>query len=83
MGVHESIIPAAVAPTVAPHRRASAYGLFTGAYGIAWILGSVATGALFNVSLGAVVALALVAQLAAIPLILRVRAHRDLPRAIA
>jgi MFS family permease len=42
MGVHESVIPAAVAPLVSPDRRASAYGLFTGVYGIAWFLGSTA-----------------------------------------
>jgi predicted MFS family arabinose efflux permease len=73
MGVHESIIPAAVAPMVSPGRRASAYGLFTGAYGIAWFLGSVAIGALFSVSLGAVVAFSLVAEVAAVPAILVVR----------
>jgi len=73
MGVHESIIPAAVAPMVSPNRRASAYGLFTGAYGIAWFLGSAAIGALFSVSLGVVVAFAVLAELAAIPLILIVR----------
>ena len=37
MGVQESIIPAAVAPMVSPDRRASAYGLFTGIYGTAWV----------------------------------------------
>jgi predicted MFS family arabinose efflux permease len=73
MGVHESIIPAAVAPMVAPDRRASAYGLFTGVYGIAWFAGSVAVGALFSVSLGAIVAFCLVAQVAALPLLLIVR----------
>lgn len=73
MGVHESIIPAAVAPMVSPNRRASAYGLFTGAYGIAWFLGSIVIGALFNVSLIVVVAFSMVAELAAIPLILIVR----------
>ncbi len=73
MGVHESIIPAAVAPMVSPDRRASAYGLFTGVYGIAWFLGSTAIGALFSVSLGAVVAFALVTQLAAIAPIIVVR----------
>ncbi len=73
MGVHESIIPAAVAPMVSPSRRASAYGLFTGGYGIAWFLGSTAIGALFGVSLGVVVVFAAVSELAAIPLILIVR----------
>jgi MFS family permease len=67
MGVQESIIPAAVAPMVPPGRRASAYGLFTGVYGTAWVLGSVAIGLLFDVSLAAVTAFAVAAQLAAIP----------------
>ena len=59
--------------------------MFTGAYGIAWFLGSTAIGALFSVSLGAVVAFAVLAELAAIPLILIVRrrtataADRDHP----
>lgn len=75
MGVHESIIPAAVAPMVSPNRRASAYGLFTGAYGVAWFAGSTAIGALFGVSLGVVVVFAVVAELAAVPLILLVRRH--------
>jgi predicted MFS family arabinose efflux permease len=78
MGVHESIIPAAVAPMISPEHRASAYGLFTGVYGVAWFLGSVAIGLLFNVSLGAVVAFCVIAELAAIPLILRVRAHTSM-----
>ncbi|MHB1593943.1 MAG: hypothetical protein ACYCO9_07310, partial [Streptosporangiaceae bacterium] len=69
----ESIIPAAVAPMVSPDRRASAYGLFTGGYGTAWVIGSIIIGALFGVSLGAVVAFAVVAQLAAIPLLVAVR----------
>ncbi|WP_329260309.1 MFS transporter [Actinoallomurus sp. NBC_01490] len=73
MGVHESIIPAAVAPMVSPDRRASAYGLFTGVYGTAWFLGSLLIGALFDVSPWAVVAFCVAAELAAIPLILTVR----------
>ena len=70
MGVQESIIPAAVAPMVSPDRRASAYGLFTGVYGTAWMLGSIVIGALFDVSLGPG-RVRVAAQLAAIPLILR------------
>lgn len=75
MGAHESIIPAAVAPMVARNRRASAYGLFTGVYGIAWFVGSLAIGALFGVSLWAVVAFSVLVELTAIPLILSVH-HR-------
>jgi predicted MFS family arabinose efflux permease len=76
MGVHESIIPAAVAPIVSPDRRASAYGLFTGVYGIAWFAGSAVIGALFSVSMIAVVAFAVAAELAAVPLIVLVQRRR-------
>jgi len=73
MGVQESIIPASVAPMVSPDRRASAYGLFTGVYGTAWVIGSVVIGLLFDVSLGAVTAFAVAAQLAAVPFLIAVR----------
>src|SRR2546430_763166 len=73
MGVHESIVPAAVAPMVPVQRRASAYGLFTAGYGIAWFLGSAAIGGLYTVSRGAVVVFSIAAELAAVPFFLRVR----------
>ena len=68
MGVHESIIPAAVAPMVASERRASAYGLFTAGYGIFWFLGSAIIGFLYGISLSALIAFSVIVQLAAIPL---------------
>ena len=67
MGVHESIIPAAVAPMVASNRRASAYGLFTAAYGTFWFLGSAALGFLYGVSVYALIAVSSALQLAAVP----------------
>jgi len=67
MGVHESIIPAAVAPMVASNRRASAYGLFTAAYGTFWFLGSAALGFLYGVSVDALIAVSSALQLAAVP----------------
>jgi MFS family permease len=73
MGVHESIVPAAVAPMVPVQRRASAYGLFTAGYGISWFLGSVAIGGLYTASVRAVVVFSIAAELAAIPFFLRVR----------
>ena len=68
MGVHESIIPAALALRIDPQRRASAYGLFTAAYGIAWFGGSVVIGLLYPVSLDWLVVFCLGTQLAALPL---------------
>jgi MFS family permease len=68
MGVHESIMAAAVAGMVPSERLASAYGLFTGTYGTAWFLGSVVLGLLYAASRPAVVAFAVAAELAAVPL---------------
>lgn len=67
MGVHEAIIPAAVAPMVPVRRRASAFGLFTAGYGTAWFAGSAALGFLYDVSLSAMVAFSVICALAAIP----------------
>lgn len=72
MGVHELIIPAAVAPMVATQRRASAFGMFTAGYGIFWFLGSAAIGLLYDVSLPAVIAFCVVTQIAAVPIFVRV-----------
>ncbi len=77
MGVHESIIPAAVAPMVPVQRRASAYGLFTAGYGIFWFLGSALIGMLYGISLPGVIAFCLVIELVAIPLFILVRMRQD------
>lgn len=73
MGVHESIIPAAVATMVSVEHRPSAYGLFTGAYGIFWFAGSVAIGALYDHSIAGTIAFCMAVELTAIPFFLRVR----------
>jgi MFS family permease len=67
MGVHESIVPAAVATMVPRARRPSAYGVFTAGYGVAWFIGSAIMGMLYDLSVGAVVAFCIVLQLAAVP----------------
>ncbi|HZQ19703.1 MAG TPA: MFS transporter [Terriglobales bacterium] len=73
MGVHESIIPAAVATMVPQPRRPSAYGLFTAGYGVAWFLGSVIIGRLYDVSMAALIIFSAVTQLVAIPVFVIVR----------
>lgn len=73
MGVHESIVPAAVATLVPVEKRASAYGVFTGAYGVAWFAGSAIIGVLYDHSVVAAVVFCLIVQLLAVPLIWAVR----------
>jgi MFS family permease len=78
MGVQESIIPAAVATIVPADRRPSAYGLFTGAYGISWFLGSAIMGILYDHSLAAVIVFCVIVELAAIPLLVNVQRQTTL-----
>jgi MFS family permease len=73
MGVHESIIPAAVATMVPQQRRPSAYGTFTAGYGVFWFIGSVVIGRLYDVSLVGLVAFSVAAQLLSIPFFLKAR----------
>lgn len=76
IGVHESIIPAAVAPLAPDAKRASAFGLFTGVYGLAWFAGSIAIGLIYGRSLAGVVVFCILANLAALPLFAWVAARR-------
>jgi MFS family permease len=75
IGVHESIIPAAVAPMVLVQRRASAFGLFTAVYGTAWFLGSASIGILYDISVPATVVFCVAAELAALPVFIGVGRH--------
>jgi predicted MFS family arabinose efflux permease len=79
MGVRESIIPTAVSTFVPPPRRASAGALSTGVYGIAWFPGIAVLGAILDISQELVVAFAMIAELAAILLILMVRPRTPIP----
>jgi tetrahydromethanopterin S-methyltransferase subunit B len=66
---------------VPARRRGSAYGLFTGVYGVAWFVGSAAIGILYGLSIDALVAFSVAAELAAIPLLVLVRRRVQLPSA--
>jgi len=72
MGVHESIIPAAVASVVPQQRRPSAYGIFTAGYGVCWFIGSVIIGRLYDVSVFALIVFSVLAQMVAIPIFVNV-----------
>jgi hypothetical protein len=78
LGVHESVMAAAVAQIVPSGRIASAYGLFNLGYGVAWFGGSAVIGILYDVSIPALVIFSVVAELAAIPVFLRLRGHPGL-----
>ena len=66
VGVHETVMSAAIAHMVPAYRRARAYGIFTAIFGVSWFAGSAALGALYDRSLMAAVVVAALTQLAGI-----------------
>ncbi len=73
MGALQATLRARIADLAPTQRRGAAYGIFNTVYGILWFAGSSAIGILYSWSLGAAVAFAMVAQAAAIPLLLIAR----------
>lgn len=73
MGAQESIVRAIVANLVPPERRGAAYGIFSTGYGLAWFLGSLLMGVLYDRSLGLLVLVSVVLQLLGLPLLLWIR----------
>lgn len=76
MGVHESIIPAAVTPMVPRQHRAAAFGLFTAGYGIFWFIGSAAIGFIYDHSVAWTITFCMVSQLLAVPIFVWVGQHQ-------
>jgi MFS family permease len=76
MGAQESIMRAAVAGMVPTARRGTAYGVFNSGYGLLWFAGSALMGVLYDVSLPALMAFSVVAQLLAVPVLFLVSRQR-------
>ena len=68
MGAQESILKAAVTKMVPKSSRATGYGVFECSFGVFWFLGSWLLGVLYDISIPAMIAVSVAAQLAAIPL---------------
>ncbi|MEP0806655.1 MAG: MFS transporter [Chloroflexota bacterium] len=73
MGAQESILRAAIGGMIAPDQRGTAYGLFNMVYGIAWFLGSLLIGALYDISIPWLVTFSVTAQLLSIPIFYSLR----------
>lgn len=70
MGIHETIMRAAIADLVPMERRGSAYGIFNTLYGLSLFLGSSVMGLLYEVSMTYILIFAMVMELVAIPVLL-------------
>jgi len=62
MGIHETIMRAAIADLTPLPRRATAYGIFNMIYGLAWLMGSSLIGLLYSISLGFIIALVVASE---------------------
>jgi len=70
MGAQESVMRAAIGGMVSPDRRGTAYGLLNAGYGLAWFLGSMAMGFLYDTSLPTLIAFSVIIQFFAVALFL-------------
>jgi len=69
MSAQGSLFQAMLTGVIPPQKRSTAFGLFDTGYGIAWFLGSVAMGLLYDKSIPAVVLFSVILQLAAVPVL--------------
>ena len=75
MGTQNALMSAAVAKLVPERMRARAYGIFSALFGTSWFAGSALLGILYDRSLTALIAVAIIAQLLAlVPLQAAIRA---------
>ena len=73
MGVHGTVMRAAVAELTPVERRGFAYGIFNAAYGTSWFLGSALIGRLYELSINYLILFVVVMELISISLFLLVR----------
>lgn len=70
MGAQESILKAVVARIIPKEKRATGYGIFNSVFGLAWFLGSLIVGALYDYSIIFLVVFSVIMELASISLII-------------
>lgn len=73
LGTQESIMQAFVANLVPTNKRGTAYGILNFWFGLAWFLGSVLMGFLYDISLSALIVFSFGMQIASIPLLVVVK----------
>jgi predicted MFS family arabinose efflux permease len=70
MGAQDSVLKAALTGVIPPGKRNTAFGFFDRCFAIAWFLGNVPMGRLYDKSTAALVLLSVVLQFAALPVFL-------------
>lgn len=68
LGAQDTLLKALIAEVMPEGKRNQAFGLFYIGYGLGWLIGSIATGFIYERSLPIMVAFSVVAQLIALPI---------------
>jgi len=79
MGIHETVMRAAIADLIPIARRGSAYGIFNTVYGVSFLVGSAVMGFLYDKAPGAISAFVVLLEVVSVPIlfaILRELRHR-------
>jgi MFS family permease len=76
--VQDTLLKALIASVLPEGRRNAAFGVFYLGYGGGWLVGSVLAGVLYSRSLRALVAIAIITQLIAIPIFVSGARHATL-----
>lgn len=73
----DTLLKAIVAEVLPEGRRNLAFGLYYAGYGVGWLVGSIATGLLYDYSRAGLVAFAMVAQLVSVPVFILARRRQE------
>ncbi len=68
MGIHETVIRAAIADITHQKKRGIAYGIFNTIYGFSWFLGSTTMGLLYDISINYIILFTILMEIASISL---------------
>ena len=68
MGAQDSILKAMLTPVIATEKRSTAFGVFDTCFGIAWFLGSITMGFLYDKSIPTLIILSVILQLISLPI---------------
>jgi MFS-type transporter involved in bile tolerance (Atg22 family) len=73
MGIHETIMRAAIADMIPIKRRGSAYGIFNTVYGVSWLIGATLMGMMYDFKPQVIGAFVVIMELISIPVFFLVR----------
>lgn len=76
MGIHETIMRAAIADLTSLEHRGLAYGLFNTFYGVAWLFGSTLMGLLYDISPGYINLFVFFMEAVSVPVIFFIRREK-------